>query len=103
MIYSTMAASRKLKSKTTPETPALAEALSPTELGAAARKAAEEILVAGQSENTVISYRSAMRYWCAWAQLRYGAPLTLPVSAPTVVQFLVDHIARGSLENPVSE
>lgn len=78
-------------------------ALSPADLSDQARKAAEEILVAGQSENTLISYRSAMRYWCAWAQLRYHAPLSLPVSVPTVVQFLVDHIARGSLKAPACE
>jgi len=58
-----------------------AELISPSELGDAARRAAEEIVVAGQAENTVRSYRSALRYWCAWAQARYGQPLALPVSA----------------------
>lgn len=68
--------------------------LSADELGAQARQAAEEILLAGQAENTLRSYRSAMRYWCAWAQARYGTPLALPVPAAVVVQFIVDHTAR---------
>lgn len=79
------------------------ELISPSELGDAARRAAEEILVAGQAENTVRSYRSALRYWCAWAQARYGQPLALPVAVPTVLQFLVDHLARGPIDQPVCE
>lgn len=98
-----MPAARKLKKTALPVPMPAVTALSPSELGDAARKAAEEILVAGQSENTLSSYRSAMRYWCAWAQLRYGAPLSLPVPVPTVVQFLVDHIARGTMEAPICE
>lgn len=68
--------------------------LSPTQLGDEARRAAEEILVAGESENTRRTYRSAMRYWCAWYQARYGKPLALPVPVPVVVQFIVDHTGR---------
>lgn len=68
--------------------------LSADELGAQARQAAEEILMAGQAENTVKSYRSALRYWCAWAKARYGKDLALPVSTPMVVQFIVDHTPR---------
>ncbi len=68
--------------------------LSPTQLGEEARRAAEEILIAGESENTRRTYRSAMRYWCAWVMARYGKPLTLPVSVPMVVQFIVDHTGR---------
>lgn len=68
--------------------------LSADELGAQARQAAEEILLAGQAENTLKSYRSALRYWCAWAVARYGKPLALPVPVPVVVQFIVDHTAR---------
>lgn len=74
--------------------PSAVALLSPEELGASARKAAEEILIAGEAENTRISYRSALRYWCAWFQARYGQPLTLPVPVPVVVQFIVDHMAR---------
>lgn len=79
------------------------EALSPTELGDAARRAAEEILIAGQAENTLRSYRSALRYWCAWAQARYRTALALPVSVPIVLQFLVDHLARGPIDAPKCE
>ena len=80
-----------------------AEPISPSELSDAARQAAEEILVAGQSENTIRSYRSALRYWCAWAQARYRQTLTMPVSVPVVVQFLVDHLARGSADQAKCE
>ena len=77
--------------------------LSASELGDQARRAAEEILVAGQAENTLRSYRSAMRYWCAWYQARYASVLTLPMPAAVVVQFIVDHLARGSVDKPVCE
>jgi len=77
--------------------------LSATELGDQARRAAEEILVAGQAENTLRSYRSAMRYWCAWGQARYGNPFTLPAPLPLVLQFVVDHLARGAADQPVCE
>jgi integrase len=80
-----------------------ASVLSPTALGDQARRAAEEILIAGQAENTLRSYRSAMRYWCAWSQARYASVLTLPVPAPVVVQFIVDHLARGTIDDPVCE
>ena len=83
--------------------PAPANPLSPTELGDAARKAAEEILIAGQAENTMLSYASALRYWCAWFHARYARSLTLPVSTAVVVQFIVDHLARGSVNKPVCE
>jgi integrase len=77
--------------------------LSTDELGEHARRAAEEILITSQAENTLRSYRSALRYWCAWAQARYGKALTLPVSVPVVVQFVVDHLARGSADQPKCE
>ena len=81
----------------------LSQLLSTEKLGEQARRAAEEILIAGQAENTLRAYRSAMRYWCAWAQARYGKPLTLPVSVPVVVQFIVDHAARVKDGNVVCE
>ncbi len=68
--------------------------LSTEQLSDQARRAAEDILLAGQAENTLRAYRSAMRYWCAWAQARYGKALALPVPVPVVVQFIVDHTAR---------
>jgi integrase len=77
--------------------------LSADQLGAEARRAAEEILIAGQAENTLKSYRSALRYWAAWAHARYGKPIALPVLVPVVVQFIVDHLARGRSNAPVCE
>lgn len=77
--------------------------LTPEELSARARQAAEEILLAGESENTRRSYRSALRYWSAWAQARYGNALALPVPTTLVVQFIVDHVARGPRGAPTSE
>ncbi len=102
-----MVISRRLRKKPDSSelltSPASVPLLSTEELGDQARRAAEEILVAGQAENTLRSYRSALRYWCAWAQARYGKPLTLPVSIPVVVQFVVDHLARGPADAPVCE
>ncbi|MND73310.1 site-specific tyrosine recombinase XerC [compost metagenome] len=41
------------------------------------------------------SYRSALTYWSAWLQLRYGQPLGTAALPPTVaVQFVLDHLAR---------
>lgn len=94
---------KKLESSELLTPPASVPLLSTEELGDQARRAAEEILVAGQAENTLRSYRSALRYWCAWAQARYGKPLTLPVSVPVVVQYVVDHLARGSADAPICE
>ncbi len=102
-----MAAPRRLRKTRDfvelPAPPPAVPLLSTEELGDQARRAAEEILVAGQADNTLRSYRSALRYWCAWGQARYGKPLALPVSVPVVVQFVVDHLARGSVDAPVCE
>lgn len=91
-----MAIARKLaKQRLVPsELPQVVPALSTEQLSAEARRAAEEILLEGQAENTLKSYRSALRYWCAWAQARYGKPLAVPVPVPVVLQFIVDHTAR---------
>ncbi|MFV0934115.1 site-specific integrase [Pseudomonas jessenii] len=56
-------------------------------------------MAAGTAANTVRSYRSALAYWDAWLQLRYGQALgdgALP--APVVVQFIVDHLARPAAD-----
>jgi integrase len=90
-----MAITRTLSKRLLPdELPAVVPVLSTEELGAQARRAAEEILLEGQADNTLKSYRSALRYWCAWAQARYGKALSLPVPMPVVVQFIVDHTPR---------
>src|ERR1700761_6796304 len=106
MIFEMAAPTRLRKPRDFGELPAPPPAvplLSTEELGDQARRAAEEILVAGQADNTLRSYRSALRYWCAWGQARYGRPLALPVSVPVVVQFVVDHLARGSADAPICE
>lgn len=53
-----------------------------------------DLLAEGESENTVRSYRTTLRYWAAWFQLRYGQTIALPVSVPVVIQFIVDHAER---------
>lgn len=44
--------------------------------------------------HTTRSYASALRYWAAWFQGRFGQPIALPVPEPAVVQFVVNHLAR---------
>lgn len=41
------------------------------------------------------SYRSALAYWLAWLQLRYGRALgDSPLPDPVAIQFILDHLAR---------
>jgi hypothetical protein len=43
----------------------------------------------------VRSYRSAVAYWSAWLQLRFGQALgDAPLPAAVAVQFVLDHLAR---------
>ena len=56
--------------------------------------AVREVIAEGTAANTVRAYESAMRYWQNWHQLRFGSPLTFPVSEACVIQFLVDHLRR---------
>ncbi|MBB3888620.1 integrase [Xanthomonas campestris] len=53
-----------------------------------------ELLAEAAAANTTRSYATALRYWAAWFQGRFGQPITLPVPEPAVVQFVVDHLAR---------
>ena len=69
-------------------------ALQPGELSDVTQRAVEELLREGESQNTLISYRSALRYWAAWYGLRYGSQIKLPVPPPCVLQFIVDHAER---------
>lgn len=69
-------------------------ALDPRELGSMAQEAERALLTQGESENTLRSYRSALRYWAAWYALRYRHAIALPVDEATVVQFIVDHAQR---------
>jgi integrase len=68
--------------------------LAPDALAASAADAVREILAEAASANTTRSYHSALRYWAAWFQGRFGTPIALPVPEAAVVQFIVDHVAR---------
>ncbi len=60
-----------------------------------AQHAAAAFIAAGTATNTVRSYRSALTYWSAWLQLRYGHVLgDAPLPATVAVQFVLDHLAR---------
>ncbi|CAN7331492.1 site-specific integrase [Rhizobacter sp. LjRoot28] len=68
--------------------------LDPNQLGSLAVGAEQALLREGESENTLRSYRSALRYWSAWFALRYGQAIALPVPEAAVIQFLVEHAQR---------
>ncbi len=61
-----------------------------------AEQAARDLMAEGESSNTRLAYRAAMRYWAAWFGARYGRQMALPVSVPVVVQFIVDHAQRST-------
>ena len=81
----------------------LSSALTPSVLSSAAKNAVEDLLREGESVNTVASYRSALRYWAAWHQLRYVCPIQLPVPVSSVLQFIVDHAQRTTDKGLTSE
>jgi integrase len=68
--------------------------LDPQRLAADAAEAVRELLAEAAAANTTRSYATALRYWAAWFQGRFGRPISLPVPEPAVVQFVVDHLAR---------
>lgn len=69
--------------------------LDPHALALHAQDAAAAFIAAGTAVNTVRSYRSALAYWSAWLQLRYGQALgDAPLPATVAVQFVLDHLAR---------
>lgn len=75
--------------------------LDPERLSPAAAEAAKKIRLGKKAKSTYDAIDSAMRYWSAWYALRYGQSIALPVSVPTVTQFIVDHVGRevaGSTE-----
>ena len=78
-------------------------ALQPTELSDVTQRAVEDLLREGESKNTQMSYRSALRYWAAWYGMRYGRQIQLPVPVPSVLQFIVDHVERQTAKGLVSE
>ena len=80
------------------------EALDPDQLGREAERAVADLLAQGSSANTDRSYRAALRYWAAWYFARYRRPITLPVPAAAITQFVVDHAGRdGDAGGTVSE
>ncbi|MFN9473604.1 site-specific integrase [Acidovorax sp.] len=78
-------------------------ALQPEMLSNAATRAVEELLREGESANTLASYRSALRYWAAWFNLRFGRPIALPVPPSAVLQFIVDHAQRSTADGLAHE
>ncbi|MGA9222958.1 MAG: hypothetical protein WBZ57_17350 [Pseudomonas graminis] len=59
------------------------------------KAAAQAFIAAGTAANTVRSYRSALAYWLAWLQLRFGRALgDSPLPDPVAIQFILDHLAR---------
>jgi integrase len=69
--------------------------LNPQFLALHAQEAAAAFIAAGTAANTVRSYRSALAYWSAWLQLRYGQALgDAPLPPAVAVQFVLDHLAR---------
>lgn len=73
--------------------------LDPRFLALHAQEAAAAFIAAGTAANTVRSYRSALAYWSAWLQLRYGRALgDAPLPAAVAVQFVLDHLARPLAE-----
>jgi integrase len=69
-------------------------ALDPGKLAPLAAEAVAALLAEGESANTIRTYQTALRYWAAWFSLRFGRPIALPVPAPAVLQFVVDHAER---------
>ncbi|MDR7377095.1 integrase [Rhodoferax ferrireducens] len=78
-------------------------ALQPTELTDVTQRAVEDLLREGESQNTLTSYRGALRYWAAWYGMRYGGQIGLPLPTACVLQFIVDHAERTTAKGLVSE
>ncbi|WP_334160692.1 tyrosine-type recombinase/integrase [Achromobacter insolitus] len=70
-------------------------ALALQELGASG-PSLQSLLREGSSDNTLASYRAALRYWSAWHDLRFGHALRLPVPVKVVLQFLADHLEHAT-------
>ncbi len=81
----------------------LVSAALPARLDEPAREALRQIAAQGESQNTVASYRSALRYWHRWHELRFGHPMSAPVASAAVIQFILDHAAREGRDGLVWE
>lgn len=68
--------------------------LQPTALSDITRDAVDALMREGESQNTLASYRAALRYWAAWYGLRYDGNIQLPLPVACVLQFVVDHAQR---------
>ena len=77
--------------------------LNPFVLDDKSQRAVEDLLREGESANTLASYRSALRYWAAWHQMRYSNPILLPVPVTSILQFIVDHAQRITEKGLISE
>jgi integrase len=74
--------------------------LEPANLSAAARQATAAFRIEEQSPNTRRTYETALLYWGAWFAVRYGRPLSAPVAASVVKQFILDHLQHHPLREP---
>jgi integrase len=83
-----------MKSNTSPSALPAPVTQDPAQLAAQAAAAVRELLAEATAANTTRSYATALRYWAAWFQGRYGQAIALPVPEAAVVQFVVDHLAR---------
>lgn len=72
--------------------------LLPDQLASTAADAVRELLAEAAATNTTRSYATALRYWAGWHQARFGEEFALPLSEATVIQFVVDHVARKNSE-----
>jgi len=77
--------------------------LRPIALDDVTQSAIDALLHEGESQNTVASYRAALRYWAAWYGLRYGQRIQLPLPVACVFQFVVDHAQRMTAKGLASE
>jgi integrase len=64
----------------------------PSRLSEESQKAVAAFFHEGTSRNTARTYKTALHYWGAWHSLRYGEPITPPVTPAVVIQFIVDHL-----------
>ena len=51
-------------------------------------------LAEAAAANTTRSYATALRYWAGWHHARFGTEIALPLGEASVIQFVVDHVAR---------
>jgi len=66
-------------------------ALEPSSVSAHAQEVAAQLSRDAKSRNTLRAQQSALAYWAAWFEVRYGQKLALPVPVAVVLQFIADH------------